>query len=579
MLTTPVIKDEDLVFPGEGWFLYWKTSASLWRTKLEELSAVEKVIIPINWSFHSDTGDRFDFANQKPETDLAKLHEICKELDKEVIFLLPVTPVPFLPNGGIPFILARGNAQGPNGIVKAFADSEGNINKLYSFFDPRIYTAYTRFCHELGKYFSRSGIEAGIWAYESGHISNGVFHSYIEDFSPAFENGFAKFLTAKKESEEIEAEKIDFELERKLQKEYQKMILDLYVNGAEKELSTYWQGVKKLGFLQGGQENVYLRSIDYSSDLNILDEALELLENGVFPSSVMLPSRRKKGVFDSFRKKVLSRESINSFYNDKTISTPLEFFFQSSYSMKIYSDESSIHQKKYIEEAGFINFCKKQFSWDYCFGTYENFMWEDELESRHNFFYFSGKDLNLKSLSGALKMFMNGLNVLIDKRELNPDLVRRLESFYLENDLEMEKIRYLTQIETISMGEGRLFIFDSSEIVELEDHQEKSLQFWEKVFNSLEFDYCEISSDEGIRYNWFERSVGNSELKYEKVKRLNIFNPSSYKRKLKIKYPSSFVFQKIIDEQNVEMSNSTHEIELSFMPKGSVSLDFGVISK
>ena len=145
MLTTPVIKDEDTVFPGENWFLYWKTSASLWKSKIESLRGVNKIIIPINWSFHSDTGDNIDFAGTKPETDLKKLVQICEDLGKEPILLLPITPVPYLPNGGIPFLLARNEAVDEAGLLNAAADSDGTIHHFYSFFDPRVFKAFPKF--------------------------------------------------------------------------------------------------------------------------------------------------------------------------------------------------------------------------------------------------------------------------------------------------------------------------------------------------------------------------------------------------------------------------------------------------
>ena len=68
----------------------------------------------------------------------------------------------------------------------------------------------------------------------------------------------------------------------------------------------------------------------------------------------------------------------------------------------------------------------------------------------------------------------------------------------------------------------------------------------------------------------------SSELNFEKVKRLSLFNSSSYKKKLKIRYPSDYVLRKVVNENNVDVLSSTHEVELSFLPKSSVSLDFGV---
>ena len=82
--------DLDSVFPGENWFFYWKTSASLWAEKLKLFQGNSKVIIPINWAFHSETGDNYDFAKQKPETDLKKLVDVVRSVNLEPVFLLPL---------------------------------------------------------------------------------------------------------------------------------------------------------------------------------------------------------------------------------------------------------------------------------------------------------------------------------------------------------------------------------------------------------------------------------------------------------------------------------------------------------
>ena len=167
--------------------------------------------------------------------------------------------------------------------------------------------------------------------------------------------------------------------------------------------------------------------------------------------------------------------------------------------------------------------------------------------------------------------------VIIDIAFLDEKLRRRLESFYLENELDVEKIRYLTEINTITMGEGRLLIFNSNDFQEC-THDDLNL-FWIKVVRSIGHSSCEITQTGQVRYKWQERSVASSDLKYDKVKRVSFFNPSSYKQKLSIKYPSEYVFQKMIDQNHVDISNSPYEIELSFMPKGTISLDFGIISE
>ena len=151
-LTTPVPRDLDTVFPGENWFFYWKTSASLWKNKLQEFPGT-KIIIPVNWSFHSETGDQFDFDEHRPETNLKKLVEIAESVGKQVIFFLPLTPAPFLSNGGLPHLLARGLALNNEQMAYGIIDADDNLIKIYSFFDPRVFEAFDRFVKKLGQYF------------------------------------------------------------------------------------------------------------------------------------------------------------------------------------------------------------------------------------------------------------------------------------------------------------------------------------------------------------------------------------------------------------------------------------------
>lgn len=580
MLTTPVIKDEDTVFPGENWFLYWKTSASLWKSKIESLRGVNKIIIPVNWGFHSDTGDNVDFAGEKPETDLKKLVHICEDLGKEAILILPISPVPYLPNGGIPFLLARTESLNSTMVFGSALDADGVINQFYSFFDPRVYKAFTKFTRELSHYISQSGMNVSLWAYESGYFNNGLFHSYLHDRSSAFDQGFTRFLQAKKAEDEENSAVSSGQKEDSLRKEYESMIRELYLESIKNDLGFCYQGMKKIGYVLGRPHDIFISSVENAADSRIIDEVLMMSRYDIIPSTMLVPARLKKGLINIFRDTVLSSTYIEETFEDKTIQNKSEFVFHPSSTFSFVCQKEDKETLKDLTDSGVINFVDEYLKYDYDFNDLSEFSWEDELESSRYFYYFTGRDLDLRSLSAALKMFMNGLNVFIDKKNLDDKLLRRLESFYIENDLEIERIRYLCLIETISMGEGRLFIFDSSEFEDLQKDGQKSdkkRQFWNKVFDSLDFKYPEIIAEEGLRYTWFDRGVASSELKFERVKRVSFFNPTSYKKKVKVRYPSQFIFQKSIDEKNVSMNNTTHEIELYFLPKGSVSLDFGVI--
>ena len=102
-LTTPLLKEEDSIFPGESWFFYWKTSPALWEEKVK--SCVSRYLIcPIFWGQHVTPEGHYDFGESVPECGLKKLVDIAKAYGKEVIFFLPLGPAPFLPNGGVPFL-------------------------------------------------------------------------------------------------------------------------------------------------------------------------------------------------------------------------------------------------------------------------------------------------------------------------------------------------------------------------------------------------------------------------------------------------------------------------------------------
>ncbi|MFG1494710.1 hypothetical protein [Halobacteriovorax sp. ZH4_bin.1] len=575
MLTTPVVKDEDTVFPGENWFFYWKTSASLWKSKIEQTSLTDKIIVPINWSFHTDTGDKIDFAKQKPETDFKRLYDICKELDKEIIFLLPVSPVPYLPNGGIPYLLARTASCDQYGLNRASADSDGTIHNFYSFYDPRVYKGFTRFCSELNSYFQESGIKAPLWGANCGHYSHGHFNSYIFDRSVAFQSGFSRFVEMKKG--ELKLEKITAEQEHEFIIEYNETISRIYIDIVKHSMEKNWQGVKNFSFLEGSMNSIENRMLDQVSDTKIIDDALKSLDNGILPSSILLPNRNKNGIYSDLKKQVINSSRLDEFYNDKTIIADNDYIFKTSNAVNIFHNVKDFKSKELIAFSGFIDFCKNQFSWNYSYSDINEFHWEDYVESPFQFFYFNGKEINAELLGKVLKLFMSGGKVLIDIAYLEKNLRRRLESFYLENELSVEKIRFITEINTVTMGEGRLLIFNSNDFQECSDDELNT--FWNKVTKSIGYIGCDISQSGEVRYKWQERAIASSDLKYDKVKRISFFNPSSYKQKLNIKYPSEYVFQKMIDQNHVEINNTPHEIELSFMPKGSISLDFGIISE
>jgi hypothetical protein len=59
---------------------------------------------------------------------------------------------------------------------------------------------------------------------------------------------------------------------------------------------------------------------------------------------------------------------------------------------------------------------------------------------------------------------------------------------------------------------------------------------------------------------------------------MDLFNPSSYKKKMRFQIPENFRLLKVVDEEKVTFNHGQREIDIEFLPEGSLSLDFGVFS-
>jgi hypothetical protein len=263
----------------------------LWKIKLQEFPGT-KIIVPLNWSFHSETGDQFDFDDHRPETNLLKLVEIAREVGKVVIFFLPLTPAPFLTNGGLPHLLARSLALNPEGMAYGVIDAEDHLLKIYSFFDPRVFEAFDRFVKKLGQYFTVNKINSDIWGIRCGYFQNGQYHTFLEDTSVSYQQAFSRFVQTKKN---VDQDPTQIEI-KQFQFEFNKTILNLYETNAKESISHNYEGSLDVAFLGAGTLNFLKRVSGSISIIDYSEELYESLAKDVIPSSVLLSHRFKNGV-------------------------------------------------------------------------------------------------------------------------------------------------------------------------------------------------------------------------------------------------------------------------------------------
>lgn len=572
-LTTPVPRDQDTVFPGENWFFYWKTSASLWKTKLQEFPGT-KIIIPLNWSFHSETGDQFDFDDHRPETNLKKLVEIATEVGKNVVFFLPLTPAPFLPNGGLPHLLARSVALNNEQMAYGIIDADDHLVKIYSFFDPRVFEAFDRFVKKLGQYFSVNKISADVWGIRSGYFKDGQYRSFIEDTSKTFESAFSRFLQTKKSPDEV----ISPIEERQYAFEFNKTIQNLYETNARESIRDNFEGTLDVAFLGAGTENFLKRLYGTISTADYSAELYESLAKDIIPSSVLLSHRLKKGVLsrelnDLVANSYLPSRLASTAYEHEDISTfqPLSFF-------KVFEridGVSSLFQN--WSDLNLWQYLKANFGWSYKVIHSDTLkLHENKTPYQENILLFHGHDVDRTIFNFILKTFMNGGRVILNRSGLSDEFNQRFETFFLENNLNVEKVHFQTQIQNIALGEGRLVLIEGEGFKDLS--KQEYFDFWKTLVETFSLIHVPIQNVEGLDFYWRTRPSSTNELKFEEVRRLSLYNPTSYRKKIKMNLTKNFVVYKVLDEINVIVQTYPNEIEIELSPEGSVIVDFGVFS-
>ncbi|PIQ55147.1 MAG: hypothetical protein COW01_08385 [Bdellovibrionales bacterium CG12_big_fil_rev_8_21_14_0_65_38_15] len=570
-LTTPVLpQDFDAVCPGEQWFFYWRTSASLWQSKLEAIPG-QFVVVPLNWAFHSETGEYYDFAREKPETNLRKLVEVAKAVGKHIIFLMPVTPFPFLPNGGLPHILARNLCINELGEARAFVDSEGAIHKLYSYFDPRVFQAFARFCQKTAEYFSIHGIACDVYGVRGRYFEHGISKSMMLDRSNAFEKGFSRFLEAKKR----EGQAIDLSHpagEQKLIAEYEASVEEMYVQTAKEELNANWGTLVDIGYLGASPDLMMERICSNESPTFHSKELFSWLCRDALPSSILLPSRIKKGnllkQLDALvTQTVMPRLLTDAVYEDQWNAPwkPLTFF-------EVFKENED---EVLWERLALWQALDHRYRWCYRVRPVEDFKFNDEIDFSRVIF-LSGKDLNDKAFGDLLKVFMSGGKVVLNRTGIDILFLRRFETFFLENSLKVEKINFHTMLHNITLGEGRLLIFQGEKLPELKDAELS--KFWNKILETYDIVHVDMEAEEGVDHFWRVREAKPSELSFEEIRRLNLYNSTSYRKKVEIRFQKTFALLKLVDETNVRTQSGQGLLQIEILPGGSVAVDFGVYS-
>lgn len=535
---------DDPVLPGEQWFCYWKTSAALWESRIRTLDTAKEISIPVYWGFHSEGQDKWDFGHYLAERDLGRLVELLIQYRVRFQWIFPLTPCPLMPNGGIPVSAARTLSMGPNGIHLCSLNGQNSLHKVYSYFEPKVFSSFVSFLKSFKAFLQKACPQSHVVGQEYFFTEDGVLTSFMHDQSLAFEQGFSRYL--KNNSFE---ELTDPSEEKKLRQEFLKEVGILFKQTAHAELDSFWRNQEEVCFLGASPKETIQRSLP--SGKASIGYFIDLFEHYLFArkiSSALLKSEEKKGLLETVLNENFNTG--NAWQRDQLWEGLCLFELYSPKPQDFFGQ--GLHQ-----------YLSSEFRWLYRFHA-DDFKDTDSLKIVHS------KYLDKTHFVQVLKSFMLGRKIVIDKNNLDPDLEKRLGLFYIENNLKIETVRFQTQMTLAELGEGKLLVYDGKGL-----NKDNYQIFWKKVFEVMGVTHLHTELPEDVFSLWKRRECSTDELNYLDVRRVSFYNPTSYKKHVKLQTQNKFAFMRMIDPQKANAKSSAQVIDVELLPQGRISLDFG----
>ena len=507
------------VYPGEQWFFYWKTSAVLWERLISESPQGGMIFIPLNWGQHHMGNMGWDFGEERPELDILRLAQTLLRHNKHFCWLMPLSPAPFLPNGGLPVSASKVLGKSREGIHYAIFDHEDQLNKMYSFFGGGVFNLFDEFVQKFGTLISSNKLKAPVFGLHSHYFDNGQLISFIEDSSQAFEQGFSRYLK-KNFPEGLEIENPI--REREFKQKFTTDVAKFFETCAESQLPGVWHGLKNITFLGAGFRDSLERALPAGkSPEKISHEIATLFYGQELLSSCLLKPTEKTEIISWM---------LEDLYGD--INLRRSFGFEGS--MKLIPGEFSPFglmdlislSDAHFRENGLVNYLDEFYPWLYQKQREFEFSIESIEANQDKVKIFLGKDLDRTGFSQALKLFLMGQKVILDTSGLSDILEKKLQLFVIENNLKVQNVNFIIPTKICELGEGAFIFFDGT----LLKANESSSKYWTQIFKFFKLIHPKVIFSEGVFHHWKLRKTKPEELAYLDVRRLSLYNPTSYKK-------------------------------------------------
>lgn len=592
-LTTPDLRSlSQSFFTGENWFCYWKASATLWSTKIEQYTGPSPLFIPLLWSHHVTrvssateyaAKTMIDFGQKRQDTNLIELFQLIKQMGREAVLLIPIGPLPFVSSGGMPSWLCDSVAEDKNGMPKVAIDDQSRIHKCYSFYSPKVFKEYLHTLSVLAEMMRTKGVAIKIYGLNSYYQdpTDSKIYSFFEDYSKVAQSGFARyFSTLKSDSSQFLAEQS--KASEQDWKNYQNDMKSLYSNALEEIFAGSYQGELSIHYADASPWQP-LTSLQMTKNSDSLLRSIKVAwQNSMLPSLV-LSNSKNMGAANEVQKLyqataphdwvpfILDYNQGN--FANQSLHQPLQL-------MSVLADAQQ------LINSGLAKILDTTFH-----GTWQslNHFSEDTLEGWEEpktLFMFELPTIKTKNhhsnsdpvVNLIIKTVMRGHQVAINKEALSKEQARLFELFIHENQLKKIITGHYCPLEFVAIGQaGKLCFFNASDI--MQTTADLKIAFWKQILRLFEVEFVSWQVDESLDSLWLFRQANPGDLFYEQIRRVILRNNTDEDKNITFPKDKKHILVKIIDPNGVEVITKPQTIDLKFRPKGFVVLDFGFIGE
>ena len=360
--------------------------------------------------------------------------------------------------------------------------------------------------------------------------------------------------------------------------DFRNEIKRLYVGSIQEGLASNYEEHLNIHLLNGLSNTFFSLFPESASFTSIAREISYCHIRSELASSFLMNKKSKNKMLNQLYRDLISEEVYDIKFEGQEISENAAIGFQSLCHFEVYDQFKSQVYQPLAKQNGLIKFLDEEFATSYLIDSIENLNYINGESNRvyDPVRYIASPYLSEKIFGKILRLFMDGHHIILDRSGMDPDLLKRLELFLLENNLNVEKVQFHIEVDHIKLGNGRLTLLKGHELAQIEPSNQQS--FWEKVIGSFEVPYLKIPQADSVMCFWRTRPASTNELSFEEVRRLTLINTTSYRKKLEIELKKNFVIKKVVGEEKVNVEHKANYLNLDVMPGGKVSIDMGVFS-